>query len=52
MANQINKTKLKNLIKKLRVLVVPEVFEEEQKDIEERYGSPSREVSSNSDFEV
>ena len=54
MVVNISDTKLKTLIKesvrealkaeimKLRALVLPDVSEEEQKDIEKRYGSPSR----------
>jgi len=54
MVVNISDTKLKTLIKesvrealkaevmKLRALVLPDVSEEEQKDIEKRYGAPSR----------
>lgn len=33
---------LKTEIMQLRALALPEIFEKEQKDIEKRYGTPSR----------
>mgnify|MGYP000226301179 CR=1 FL=1 len=56
MTTKVNKNELKSLIKEgvkevmeaelkeLRALALPEVSEEEQKDIEERYGEPSYEM--------
>ena len=60
MTTTLSETKLKSLIKesmrevlenefrKLRAFSLPEVSEEEQKDIEKRYGSPSKKRGSNS----
>lgn len=54
MATTVSEKKLKSIIKqsvkevlgaelmKLRAFVLPEVSREEQKDIEKRYGNPSR----------
>jgi hypothetical protein len=54
MTTEVSEKKLKNLIKesvkevleaelmKLRAFMLPEVSHEEQKDIEKRYGKPSR----------
>ncbi len=64
MAIQINEKKLKALMKesmrevmkteimRLRAFVLPEVSKREQKDIEKRYGSPSRKAGKEYETEI